>query len=190
VSFAINEQDERRQLREGFQPIHQDTLCVLGDVMNFARARLLRLGDLKFTTENLIRRAMADRPEDTLIPWIPLWGGDDEQQHKSDDDTTGTTSIITKQREHPFSSENTTPLKHQSSLVQNSLQFHQQNSFQDRYLQLTTASIQLDVLAGRTRHAAHLRSDMAEVHFLRGEFGSAVENLKLVVLVITGMMMV
>merc|ERR1740124_1283000 len=187
---------QRRRLIEGFQPVHRAIVHSLCDSMNFARARLLRLGDLEFTPSNLIWRAMADRPEDTLVPWAPLWeeavetggggaaaigasvaagdgrralagsgGGGGTDNDAGPTATTGTGTVV--------------PRKNQSPWLHHSLQ--SERSFQRRYLQLTTVAVQLDLLAGRHRHAAHLRADTAEIHLLQGDHRLAVRNFLLAI---------
>ena len=67
----------------------REASCRLSDVLSFARLRLLKLGDLELS-QNPIRMAMSNRPQDTKTPWLSLQ--ELQTQQKKEIATTTTTS--------------------------------------------------------------------------------------------------
>lgn len=156
--------------------IERDSSKKLSSLLEFARSRLLNLGDIMFV-KNPIRLAELDRPIDILKEWRP-W---DEIHSKS-----GTTSNQ-GDSSNPVSSddfvlctdENDVPSIQQSKWLRDS--FVSQTAYEAKYLELNGAIVTLYQHAGLPRLATRLLMERAEVLIIRKDYFTAVRILSKIV---------
>ena len=146
----------------------------LAELIEFAILRLLRLGDLALNEHsevedngglviNPIRRATSERPADTLKPWEP-WKKlpkirDQIRAHKSEVNETWPT-ILSNDDERMSSSS--------SSWIHKAMKHS--STYEETYLELAEAAVDLNRRAGRYRFASRLEDHRAEVLMARCEF--------------------
>ena len=150
----------------------RDASKKLSSLLEFARLRMLVLGDMTFE-KNPIRLAGLDRPLDTHKEWLPLdklsnWQGipDSSESNHSEDD------IVV------------CPRKIETSQIPGIINcdwlcdcFTSKTSYENKYLELLDTITTLYQHAGFARFATRLLTERAEIFILRNDFSSAARIL-------------
>ena len=171
----------------------------LSQLLEFARLRLVKLGDLELAPEscdtspskyNPIRRAAGNRAVDTLSTWIP-WSELSQQNKKSRPTmphrvSGSSRSVCTAPREFNVTDMGTAVSSvsgggDASTAFLNSVTMTNAEAFEDKYLELSDAIIALFDHSGRRRFASRLLGDQAEIYMDRGEFAYAAGLLEEIV---------
>ncbi len=161
-SFNLNSNNDVSHLVED----EKESICSLIDVLNFARMRLCRLGDIMYTKNNAVHQALCGRPKDTSIPWVP-WKDlpkPIEQSNERYAEVEGKEEILTS-----LNQDGLTPWL-QTILLSS-------REYENAYFELSNIIIRLNKLVSRVRCAARLSAEQAECHIIRGEFDKATHML-------------
>ena len=143
---------------------------LLSQLLDFARLRLLALGDLKFggAENNPVRKAMDHRPSETLRHWQSFTS----LQTLADAEERSATTV-------PTNDEN-----NQGAIIAESLSqlgeivflaqaFTSNKAYSKTYLELSDIIIYLYHLAGRYRFSSRLLAEEAEIYMSLGEYEHA-----------------
>jgi hypothetical protein len=128
--------------------------------LEFARLRLLHLGDVKLTKENPVRALSRSSPSDLSQKWVPWDAVDSPPESISIDVRAG----------QPGKPE---------SLLEGA--FETPESFEGRYVELASALAAFDRAAGRFRAASKIQGELAELFIRRKDYPKAIEILLSVV---------
>jgi hypothetical protein len=182
----------------------------LSQLLEFARLRLVKLGDLELApvtiaasqmqteegkeTDNVelpsaadynpIRRAASNRAAQTLKEWIPWPELANKNKQKRRASTQSQRSLGTTPKEFHMSDLGTAVSSVSggaSTAFLTSVNMTNSEAFEDKYLELSDAIVALFDYAGRRRFASRLLGDQAEIYMDRGEYGYAAGLLEEIV---------
>ena len=159
--------------------------CQLGDLLSFARLRLLRLGDLELDGSNPIRDANVERPKDMSEPWIgwadlPRVGRSPSRQRSEGSIDVPLSSNLPSPSSQAFDG----ALQETKSCISSRYcspwlrgAFASAESYTKKYLELSSAIIALNENSGRFRFAARLLGERAEIFILQKDYEMAAQLL-------------
>lgn len=143
------------------EAIEKRMVAKVGELLEFARLRYLRLGDFQDAFENPVRKVSNTVPSDLMIGWKPWIAEDDGPGIEK-------VEIVSPKQNFPVASENV-------SLLDGV--FVSAFAYESRYLQLTAAVARCNRLAGRRRLASRHQTQMAEIYMNREDYNSATKAL-------------
>lgn len=175
----------------------RDAACQLGDLLAFARLRLLRLGDVELVGSNPIRDANVERPKDMNEPWVG-WEALNRERQAQTSDQTIERSMSEGSLDLPPSLENlnidgapdaasTAPTTTRSGMSRRYVSpwlrsaFTSTDAYIKKYLELSSAIIALNEHSGRYRFAARLLGEKAEILILQKNYDKAAQTLMSIV---------
>ena len=175
----------------------RDAACQLGDLLAFARLRLLRLGDVELGGSNPIRDANVERPKDMNESWVGWEALNRERQAQNSDQSTER-SMSEGSLDLPPSLENlnidgapdaasTAPTTTKSGMSRRYVSpwlrsaFTSTDAYIKKYLELSSAIIALNEHSGRYRFAARLLGEKAEILILQKSYEKAAQTLMSIV---------
>jgi len=156
--------------QESLERAMASKLC---DILEFARLRYLQLGDSQLAVANPIRELWNGTPKDMMQDWVP-WEA-------------GTTNVAITRNENGSlrSFKAAIAFDEESSFIasQNKIArlsegaCHSKESYEERYLELSTVIANFCRQAGRNRLASRLQAERAELHMRNKEYKLAVRAL-------------
>ncbi len=138
------------------------------ELLNFARMRLNKLGDLLYTSNNTITRGFCGRPSDCNIPWVKwdVLAEGTRPKKSTPKDIAGRQDIIDELNKEEHTA---TPW------VRNSVKCC--SGYENVYIEISDLSIRLNILVDQVRCAARLSGEQAEYHIIRGDYDKAAQRL-------------
>lgn len=162
-AFRGDDDGNDRQVDPAVEDVEMRMASKVGELLEFARLRYLRLGDEQESFENPIRKIAFGLPADMMKPWEP-WVAEGETPHNA-----------------PGASEQESPVRRilkargDADLLDGV--FTSAIAYENRYLQLAGAVARCNRLAGRRRLASRFQTEIAEIYMSRQDYQSAVKAL-------------
>ena len=148
---------------EGVVMVHteKNLASMMSELLEFARVRMINLGDLELTCDNPIQSLRKyELPADMKKPWLPLeLISSDKSDKMLEGDDDPAVVLIGQQR----------------CLLDGA--FDSVDSYESSYLELTEAVISFSRFAGRRRLASKLDGERAEIYIRRGNAIKAAQIL-------------
>ena len=134
----------------------------VGELLEFARLRFLRIGDARESFDNPITKHALKLPNDMLAPWEPWIARDTDAVVKEDSVSDSPSRRILEANED-------------GDLLKGA--FDSEIAYEDRYLQIAEAVARCNRLAGRRRVASRFHTEVSEIYARRGDYKAAVQSL-------------
>lgn len=164
LSFNIYSDDEVDIIDEE----ERELINSLLELFNFARLRMFKFGDLVYTKNNNVRKALSGRPQDSIATWVPLkeLNINRSKKAKNREMIPGIIEIIDALMKEDNA---ITPWTRKAMLSS--------YEYENVYLEITDMFIRLNAVVGRFRCAARLSTEQAECYIIRKEFDRASQTL-------------
>ncbi len=164
LSFNVYSDDEVDIIDEE----ERELINSLLELFNFARLRMFKFGDLVYTKNNNVRKALSGRPQDSTATWVPLKELNINMSKKAKDREMipGIVEIV----DALVKEDNAITPWTQKAVLSS-------YEYENVYLEITDVSIRLNAAVGRFRCAARLSTEQAECYIIRKEFDRASQTL-------------
>jgi hypothetical protein len=134
----------------------------VGELLEFARLRFLRIGDAHDSFDNPITKHSQKLPSDMLTPWEPWVARDTDYVFEDESMIRSPSRRILEANED-------------GDLLEGA--FDSEMAYENRYLQIAEAVARCNRLAGRRRIASRLQTEVSEIYARRGDYKAAVQTL-------------
>ncbi len=130
----------------------------IGDILNFARMRLIKISELAFSPDTSIREALSEYPVDALRMW--------ERWEKAK-------GVAERKHSSPLISFET--VGHYSNWIKSGLV--SDHDFEIMYMELCELIVGVNKFLQRNRFLSRILAELAEIYIARGDLDNAVQNL-------------
>jgi hypothetical protein len=166
--FYLDEDHDKADDETGpVDPEIEDTeirmASLVGELLEFARVRFLRIGDVRLSSRNPIRKIEDALPVDLMEPWTP-WVAE-----------VGAPNVAMDESEHESPSRRILAESEDIDLLEGA--FDSGAAFEDRYLQIAGAVVRCNRRAGRRRFASRIQTQIAEIYMRRGDYRASIRTL-------------
>eukprot|EP00557_Chaetoceros_sp_GSL56_P004050 CAMPEP_0176504738 /NCGR_PEP_ID=MMETSP0200_2-20121128/16103_1 /TAXON_ID=947934 /ORGANISM="Chaetoceros sp., Strain GSL56" /LENGTH=842 /DNA_ID=CAMNT_0017904209 /DNA_START=757 /DNA_END=3285 /DNA_ORIENTATION=- len=134
------------------------------DVLNYARNRLLKICEINFPPDTLIRRALEECPSEAFEEWQPL-----EFFNEMDVENVATETVLPMIPPESWSSD-----CYNQYLVE---ALGSDKAFEGFYIEISHHLVKMNEVLERNRTMSHILAELAEIHILRGDLDAAAEKL-------------
>ena len=134
----------------------------VGELLEFARLRFLRIGYAQKSFVNPITKNAGTMPKDMMIQW-EHWG------------SLATCNTVIREVEIESPSRRILETNDDVDLLEGA--FSSETAYENRYLQIAGAVARCNRLAGRRRVASRFHTEMAEIYIRRGDYEAAAHSL-------------